>query len=133
MQKHAWHILSNALCVWVLFELSFVDLPLSQELPDLDCLTRLFAVSNGDTLYAPMNVADQDCMRQIPSSAERPSRSPLWGEGTVGNGLHAAQPNFGVYEERRFFTSPLVTCLFDAEKLTQTIDSFFAFDAHDRV
>lgn len=85
----AQHGLLTCLCI------SFVELPLGQELPDLDGLARLFADAPGNEpaeIYEQMSYTDMNLYRMIPDTyTSGTSRCPYRLQPSSGcSHLHAA-------------------------------------------
>ncbi|KAL8439753.1 hypothetical protein Efla_002655 [Eimeria flavescens] len=124
--------LESVLCIQI--DRGFVEMPLGQELPDLDGLAHLFAESparNPTEYYEDMPVTDMNYYKLVPDTYTSGIRAPLWPSQAyrVGSRLHRAAPNMGILDEARFFVNPMVTALLNKKALEDTIRTFISVEA----
>ncbi|KAL8270536.1 hypothetical protein Esti_005507 [Eimeria stiedai] len=126
--------LESILCIQI--DRAFVELPLGQELPDLDGLAHLFADAPGNQpaeAFEYIPVTDMNLYKLIPDTYTSGIRAPNWPSTgyLIGSRLHRAVPNMGVLDESRFFTNPMVTALLNKRGLEETINAFITTEAVD--
>ncbi|CDJ36903.1 uncharacterized protein EMH_0075680 [Eimeria mitis] len=128
--------LDSLLCIQI--DRGFVELPLGQELPDLDGLASLFAEAPGNEpvdSYESMQYTDMNLYTLVPDTYTSGIRAPNWPSTSylIGSRLHRATPNLGVLDESRFFTNPMVTALLNKTALEETINAFISSEAFETV
>ncbi|CDJ60818.1 hypothetical protein, conserved [Eimeria maxima] len=124
------------LCIQI--DRGFVELPLGQELPDLNGLASLFAEASGNKHvdpYESMQYTDMNLYTLVPDTYTSGIRAPNWPSTSyiIGSRLHRATPNMGVLDESRFFTNPMVTALLNKNALEETIDAFISSEPGETV
>ncbi|CDI81780.1 hypothetical protein, conserved [Eimeria praecox] len=128
--------LDSLLCIQI--DRGFVELPLGQELPDLDGLASLFAEAPGNKPVEPyeaMQYTDMNLYTLVPDTYTSGIRAPNWPSTSylIGSRLHRATPNMGVLDESRFFTNPMITALLNKNALEGTINAFISSEAAETV
>ncbi|OEH76500.1 uncharacterized protein LOC34617580 [Cyclospora cayetanensis] len=129
--------LDSLMCIQV--DRGFVELPLGQELPDLDGLARLFAAAPGnkpdEEPYEDMQCTDMNLYQLVPNTYTAGVRAPNWPSVSycIGSRLHRAAPNMGVLDESRFFTNPMVTALLNKKALEEAINTIITSEGVESV
>ncbi|CDJ42007.1 hypothetical protein, conserved [Eimeria tenella] len=128
--------LDSILCIQI--DRGFVEMPLGQELPDLDGLASLFAEVPGTRPMEPyegMHYTDMNLYTLVPDTYTSGILSSNWPSTSyrIGSRLHRATPNMGILDESRFFTNPMVTALLNKNALVETVNSFMSTEAVETV